>query len=120
MKLLYSQCNKAMPQNIGKAREKRMNPLIVRAIEQRRRIKLRYYGGERIVEPCVYGLDKLGDALLVCYQVSGTGHADRNNGWQQLRLYEVVSVSELDEWFIPDHGGYDHLLSAITTIYSQI
>jgi hypothetical protein len=109
-----------MPQNMGEAREKRLNPLIVRAIEARRRLKLRYYGGERIVEPCVYGLDKLGDALLICYQVSGTGHAERDQGWQQLRLYEVVSVSELDEWFVLGRGGYDHLLSNFVTIYAQI
>jgi hypothetical protein len=109
-----------MPQNMGKAREKRVNPLIVRAIEAKRRLKLRYYGGERIVEPCVYGLDRLGDALLICYQVGGTGNAERDKGWQQFRLYEVVSVSELDEWFVHERGGYEHLLSNIVTIYAQI
>ena len=48
-----------------------INPLLWKAIDEARMIRLRYKDRERIVEPHDYGVRK-GKAMLLAYQVAGS------------------------------------------------
>jgi hypothetical protein len=97
-----------------------LNHLIVQAIHQKRFLKLRYYGYFRIVEPHAYGLDSVGDAVLVCYQVSGEGLSGSAIGWKRLKLYEAVSVTETDETFSGPRSDYVAEDLAFHAVFAQL
>lgn len=97
-----------------------MNPRIVDAIKSKRRITLRYYGYNRVVEPFAYGLDDTGDALLLAYQIHGTGRGARDAGWLSLRLYEVVTVCDTDETFVSNRPGYRRNDPIFCTVFEQL
>jgi hypothetical protein len=72
--------------------EPSINLLLWNAIEQRRRIRLRYKNRERIVEPHDYGIHK-GLAKLLGYQVAGSS-SDKLPNWRWLEE-DLISEIEL-------------------------
>lgn len=69
----------------------RANPLLKKAIEERRLIRLRYKDRERIVEPHDYGIHK-GVVKLLAYQVGGSSNHKLPN-WRWL---EEDSISHIE------------------------
>ncbi|WP_151633152.1 hypothetical protein [Noviherbaspirillum aerium] len=97
-----------------------MNPEICAAIRSRRLMALAYYGYKRVVEPFAYGLDATGDALLLGFQVHGTGRAERDEGWVRLRLYEAIILCETGETFLTDRPGYRRDDPIFCTVFCQL
>ena len=97
-----------------------MNPVLTLAIQQRRVLKLRYYGHDRVVEPYAYGLDARGDALLLCYQRSGRGIAGKSEGWLIVPLHEVVAVNEMNECYQILRDGYRRDAPTMHSIFAQV
>lgn len=97
-----------------------MNHLIVQAIHQKRLLKLRYYGYFRMVEPHAYGLDNVGDAILVCYQVGGDGLSGAADGWKRLKLYEAVSIAETADVFTGPRPDYVRNDPSFHAVFAQL
>ncbi|WP_194723791.1 hypothetical protein [Noviherbaspirillum malthae] len=97
-----------------------MNPQICEAIRSRRRMALGYYGYKRVVEPFAYGMNELGDALLLGFQIHGTGRAASDEGWVRIRLYEAVILCETGQTFLADRPGYRRDDPVFCTVFCQI
>jgi hypothetical protein len=69
-----------------------LDELLRSAISQRRQIRFRYQGKERISEPHDYGLHK-GRALLLTYQLAGESNSGGLPAW---RWIEVAGMQELE------------------------
>ena len=92
-----------------------MNPDIVQAIRQRRRLRFRYHGTVRLVEPQCYGIGTRGTELL-------RGH-QREGGSQPEPLFDVAKIEEmtvLDERFVRPGPNYRRDDSAMVTIFEQL
>ena len=92
-----------------------MNPDIVQAIRQRRRLRFRYHGKVRLVEPQCYGIGARGTELL-------RGH-QREGGSQREPLFDVAEIEEmtvLDERFERPGPNYRKDDSAMVTIFEQL
>jgi hypothetical protein len=89
------------------------------AIHKRRRVRFRYRGGIRTVEPYAYGADDGGHPILRAYQVSGYSRS-RERGWKLFRMDEVKEFAVLDEVFASPHDGYMRNDPAMTKIYCEL
>lgn len=76
-----------------------MKAEIADAIGVKRLLELRYHGYARIVEPHVYGRDKVGDEILRCFQVSGGSESGEKTGWKLLKVADVYFVHVLKDEF---------------------
>ena len=83
-----------------------MNHLVIPAIGSRRVLKLVHGGHERLVEPHVYGLDRAGEPVLLCYQVAGGGMTAADGEWKLLRLRDAESIVETETHFAHARPGY--------------
>lgn len=93
----------------------RPNPLLLRAIDERRRIRFRYHGVTRLAEPQCYGRGKKGTELLRVHQLSGGAQAEP--------LFDVAQISGLeltDEKFERAGPHYKRGDSAMVEIYRQL
>jgi len=92
-----------------------MNPLIVRSVEEKRRLRFIYSGKLRIAEPQCYGLGTRGTELLRVHQIAG--------GSQREPLFDVAKIEELvllDEVFDKPGPNYKRNDSAMKTIFCQL
>jgi hypothetical protein len=83
-----------------------MHHLVIPAIGNRRVLKLVCGGHERIVEPHVYGLDRSGEPVLLCYQVAGDGMSVAHGEWKLLKLRDAQAIVETDARFRQPRPGY--------------
>jgi predicted DNA-binding transcriptional regulator YafY len=92
-----------------------MNHVLVRAIEQKQRLRFSYNGRTRVVEPQCYGIGTRGTELLRAHQLSG--------GQEREPLFDVsriVDLQALDELFVRPGPHYKKDDSAMRTIFSQL
>lgn len=92
-----------------------MNPLLMDAIARKRRLRFRYNGRLRLVEPQCYGLGTKGTELLRAYQLQG--------GDQREPLFDVARITELallDETFERPGPHYRRGDSAMQAIFAQL
>jgi len=92
-----------------------VNPLLVDAIGNRRRIEFNYNGKPRLVEPQCYGIGTKGTALLRAHQLQG--------GTQPEPLFDVAKIEHLcvlEEHFSEPGPNYKPNDSAMTTIFAQL
>jgi hypothetical protein len=92
-----------------------MNPIIVAAILQRRRLRFMYGGKLRLVEPQCHGIGTRGTALLRAYQLQG--------GSQPEPLFDVSKISDLvmlDDVFDKPGPNYKKNDSAMRQIFCQL
>jgi predicted DNA-binding transcriptional regulator YafY len=92
-----------------------MNPVLVRAIEQKQRLRFLYNGRTRVVEPQCYGIGTRGTELLRAHQLKG--------GQEREPLFDVSKIADLDvlnEVFIHPGPNYKRDDSAMKTIFSQL
>jgi hypothetical protein len=86
-----------------------VNPLLCKAIEERRLIRLRYDDRERIVEPHDYGVHN-GVVKLLAYQVGGSSSHKLPN-WRWLEEDSMSDIELLSESFAggrPTESGGHH------------
>ena len=74
-----------------------MNPLLWKAIEEARMIRLRYKDRERIVEPHDYGIHN-GKAMLLAWQVGGSSSHQLPN-WRWMEADMISDVQLLNQTF---------------------
>jgi hypothetical protein len=92
-----------------------MNPLIVRSIQEKRRLRFVYNGKARIAEPQCYGRGTRGTELLRVHQIAG--------GSQPEPLFDVSKMEGLvllDETFDRPGPNYKRNDSAMATIFCQL
>lgn len=92
-----------------------MNPTLVAAIEQRRRLRFTYNGKARLVEPQCYGIGTRGTELLRVHQLEG--------GPQREPLFDVARMTGLallDDTFREPGPNYRRDDSAMARIYAQL
>ena len=73
------------------------NPLLWRAIEDRRMIRLLYHRRNRILEPHDHGILN-GSVQLLAYQVGGSSSRPLPN-WILMKANEIVDLELLDQSF---------------------
>jgi hypothetical protein len=81
-------------------------PVICDAIRLRHVVRFLYHGGERAVEPYVYGRDADGRELLRAYQLRGASRSGETAGWKTFHIEDMTSVAVTFEAF-PRRDGYD-------------
>jgi hypothetical protein len=92
-----------------------INPMLVRAIEQKRRLRFVYNGRARRAEPQCYGIGTQGTELLRVHQLQG--------GQQPEPLFDVAKIAGLemlDEKFDRPGPNYRKNDSAMKTIFAQL
>ena len=95
-----------------------MIPDICTAIRERRRLRFRYDGGERIVEPYAYGACETHE-LLRAYQISGFSRS-RQSGWKLFRVEEISDLAVLNEPIEDQHPGYMRNDPCLEVVYSEL
>jgi hypothetical protein len=71
--------------------------LLLTAISEKRLIRLRYRGRDRIVEPHDYGIHN-GAAKLLAYQVGGSSSGKLPN-WRWMETEQISELTLLDQTF---------------------
>lgn len=92
-----------------------MNPMLAKAIELRQRLRFRYNGKTRLVEPQCYGIGTRGTELLRAHQLQG--------GQEPEPLFDVSKIADLevlDEVFDRPGPNYKKNDSAMKTIFAQL
>lgn len=92
-----------------------MNEMLVRAVEQKRRLRFLYNGRSRLVEPQCYGIGARGTELLRAHQLQG--------GQEREPLFDVSKIADLevlDERFDRPGPNYKRADSAMKTIFAQL
>lgn len=92
-----------------------MNPVIVNAINTKRRISFTYNGKPRIAEPQCYGIGSRGTELLRVHQIQG--------GSQREPLFDVSRMTDfavLNDHFVQPGPNYKKNDSAMKTIFAQL
>lgn len=92
-----------------------MNPVLVSAIERKRRLRFLYNGKVRLVEPQCYGIGTRGTELLRVHQLQG--------GPQREPLFDVSRIAALEvlnETFDRPGPHYTRGDSAMQTIFAQL
>lgn len=89
------------------------------AIHRRRRARIWYRGGYRVVEPHAFGVGDGGGAYLRAYQVSGHTHS-AEQGWKLFHLEEIEEFKALEETFAGSRAGYMRNDPNMTKIYCEL
>jgi hypothetical protein len=97
-----------------------MDRKVVLAIQEKTILNLIYPGYSRTVEPHAYGLDRHGEALLLCFQTAASRREAGDAGWKCLRLKEASSVSGTAQRFSRPQSGYIRNNPVLHTIFAQI
>ena len=98
-----------------------MNQLAVLAIDRRHVIKLLYRGFCRTVEPHAYGLDRNGNAVLLCYQTSSDcSDESQGQGWRFLNPGDAQRVIETSEHFVGPRAGYRRISRYFRVMFAQL
>jgi hypothetical protein len=91
------------------------SPVLVAAIEQKRRLRFLYNGKARLVEPQCYGVGARGTELLRVHQLEG--------GHEREPLFTVSKIADLqilDDVFVRPGPNYKRDDSAMATIFAQL
>jgi hypothetical protein len=91
------------------------NPMLVKAIEQKRRLLFLYHGKARRGEPQCYGIGTKGTELLRLHQLQGGGEREP--------LFDVSKMAKLellDENFDRPGPNYKRNDSAMKEIFAQL
>ena len=89
--------------------------MLVRSIQEKRRLRFTYNGKPRLIEPQCYGIGTKGTELLRAHQIEG--------GSQPEPLFDVSKIRDLvalDEFFTKPAPNYKENDSAMKTIIEQL
>jgi predicted DNA-binding transcriptional regulator YafY len=76
------------------------------AIRQKKRIKLNYEPGERLVEPHALGFSKDGNQLVRAYQVEGASASGEHENWKLFRVDRMGKCINEGSCFDEPRQGY--------------
>lgn len=97
-----------------------MNPDIMSAIRQRKRLIVNYEPGQRIIEPHAYGLGSHGQELLRAFQISGASASGEHVDWKLFRVDRINGLMPANENFAGPRPGYRRGDKAMSRIYVQL
>ena len=97
-----------------------MNREICDAVDRRIVLELRYHAYSRLVEPYVYGVSRIGDELLRCYQVAGGSVGGERRGWKLLKVAEIASFHATQTSFEARTRSYNPEDPGIPEIHCRI
>ena len=97
-----------------------MNQTIIDAIKNRRILSLQYHGFNRLVEPHTYGINKVGHAVLSCYQVAGGSRSNAVPDWKLFLIRDALAISMTDTVFQGVRPGYKRDTKTMQRIYAQL
>ena len=95
-----------------------MLSIICDAIHKRCRMSIWYRGGERVIEPYVYGSSETHE-LLRAYQISGFSPS-RERGWKLFLVEEISKIEVLDEHFDKPQRGYMRNDPCMEVVYGEV
>jgi hypothetical protein len=93
---------------------------IIEAIRSKRRLVFEYHGGERIVEPHTYGLDKWQREILCAYQVDGASRSGAAQGWRTFIVGELSGLRVDAQHFAQPRPEYQRDDGAFKRILAQL
>jgi hypothetical protein len=91
---------------------------ICEAIHKRRQLRIAYGGGQRVIEPYVYGASEAHE-LLRAYQVSGFS-LSRERGWKIFHVEDITEIAMLDEQIGEPRQGYMRNDPCMEVVYCEI
>lgn len=92
-----------------------MNPALVDAIRQKRRLSFKYNDKARLVEPQCYGIGHKGTELLRVHQLKGGSERE-----PLFNVEKIEALNVLDEHFQAPGPNYKRDDSAMKTIFAQL
>lgn len=97
-----------------------MNPLICRAIHERRVLRFYYDGGIRDVEPHCHGCSKDDNDLLRGYQIGGYSSSGESAGWKMFRLDGTSGLVMTETTFRGPRPEYNPDDNTMATVYCSL
>tara|TARA_R110002074_G_C12501002_1_gene662571 strand:- start:1353 stop:1646 length:294 start_codon:yes stop_codon:yes gene_type:complete len=76
-----------------------------KAIKERKRIRLFYAPGERLIEPHAYGRSSDGNLLVRAFQIEGASDSHEHHDWKLFRV-DRMGQSNPDGGFTEPRNGY--------------
>ena len=92
-----------------------MQPVLIQAIRERRRLRLVYHGKVRLVEPQCYGIGNRGTELLRVHQIEGGSQRE-----PLLDVAKIEGLTLLEERFTAPGPNYTRGDSAMKHIYCEL
>ncbi|QJR11817.1 hypothetical protein DSM104443_02900 [Usitatibacter rugosus] len=93
---------------------------IADAIRDKRILRFSYGGSLRRVEPHVYGTDRLGQELLLAWQLGGGSESGTSVGWKTFRVPEMVAVTVTTDSFPGPRPAYKHGEHVMTKVIAEL
>ena len=90
------------------------------ALQEKRRLEIRYDGYTRVVEVHACGITSDGNAVMRVWQVRGGSGSGERSGWKLLRLDETRGLELLSEASEAPRSGYIRNDKAMTRIRCQL
>ena len=96
-----------------------MRDKIIDAIKDRRVLKFRYKGIDRVVEPHAVGVSRTGKDVLRCYQTAGR-HITDGHSWDLCSLSSIFSLVVTEDVFSGERAGYSRGDKQMQRIYAEL
>jgi predicted DNA-binding transcriptional regulator YafY len=96
------------------------DPLLVRAISERRILTFNYSGHARIVEPHAYGIATSGDLVLHGYQTSTGGVSGKPPGWRTFVVSEISSLTVSSDNFAGPRSDYTAERPKLVPLWAEV
>jgi hypothetical protein len=90
------------------------------ALNSARCLELRYDGYTRVVEVHAAGRNKLGEAVMLVWQIAGGSSSGTSTGWRRLKLDEVRSAALTSQASAAPREGYLRNDPTIARILCQV
>lgn len=97
-----------------------MNDIIIKAIDERRKLRVNYNGGSRTLEPYCYGVSTAGNESLRAYQEKGYSRQGKNTDWKFMNTKKIENIELLDEYFLNNNPLYKKGDRMMKIIYKEI
>ncbi|CAN5801946.1 hypothetical protein BH24GEM1_BH24GEM1_23880 [soil metagenome] len=93
---------------------------LVRAILERRAVRLIYQGLPREIEPHMVGIHEAGEPILVAYQTGGYSHSGELPGWRTFITTEIERVEESDAPFPRARSDFTDQFYSMMEIFAKV
>ncbi|APV51276.1 hypothetical protein BWI17_17250 [Betaproteobacteria bacterium GR16-43] len=90
------------------------------AIQDRKVLRFSYGGAIRRVEPHCYGKTRLGEEMLLAWQLGGGSGSGEAVGWKTFRVKEMVAVTVTPDSFEGTRDGYKRGENVMAEVFAQL
>ena len=94
--------------------------IIENAIREKRLLAFHYHGGQRLVEPHTFGLDRWGEELLCGYQLEGISRSGNPAGWKFFHVAQMSQLRAEDQYFAEPRPEYRRGDGAFRQIIAEL